>query len=143
VLRAIDLVRNVMPWFAQARDAADGVCTLRNGNLFLAWDIDASEETINAVTSVHRKLAMLTGGMALTPLTWTMGRDLVTPHPLGGCNMGSSPATGVVDARGQVFGHPGVYVADGAIIPKAIGLNPSRTIAALAEHIAAGIVQDL
>jgi cholesterol oxidase len=143
VLRAIDLVRHVMPWFAQARDAADGVCTLRNGNLFLAWDIDASEETINAVTSVHRKLAMLTGGMALTPLTWTMGRDLVTPHPLGGCNMGSSPATGVVDAKGQVFGHPGLYVADGAIVPKAVGLNPSRTIAALAEHIAAGIVQDL
>ena len=37
-----------------------------------------------------------------------------------------------------MFGHPGLYVADGAIVPKAIGLNPSRTIAALAEHIAAG-----
>jgi cholesterol oxidase len=143
ILRAIDLVRTVMPWFAQARDAADGVCTLKDGRLFLAWDIAASRPTLDAVVSVHQKLATLTGGLPLTPLTWTIGRDLITPHPLGGCNMGTSTATGVVDASGQVFGHPGLYVADGAIVPKAIGLNPSRTIAALAEHIAAGIVRDL
>ena len=140
VLRGIDLVRNVMPWFAQARDAADGKLSLKNGRLFLDWDIAASEETVGAVASVHRKLAMLTGGMALTPLTWTIGRDLITPHPLGGCNIAASAAQGVVDWRGEVFGHPKLYVADGAIVPKAIGLNPSRTIAALAEHIAATIV---
>ncbi len=143
VLRSIDLVRNVMPWFAQARDAADGTCSLKDGRLWLDWEIAASEETINAVASVHRKLAMLTGGMPLTPLTWTIGRDLITPHPLGGCNMGPSAATGVVDSKGEVFGHPKLYVADGAIVPKAIGLNPSKTIAALAEHIAAGIAGDL
>ncbi len=129
-----------MPWFAQARDAADGKFSLKNGRLFLDWDIAASEATVGAVASVHRKLAMLTGGMALTPLTWTIGRDLITPHPLGGCNMAASAAQGVVDWKGEVFGHPRLYVADGAIVPKAIGLNPSRTIAALAEHIAAGIV---
>jgi len=46
-------------------------------------------------------------------------------------------ASGVVDHRGEVFGYPNLFVADGAIIPEAIGLNPSRTIAALAERIAA------
>ena len=143
VLRSIDLVRNVMPWFAQARDAADGTCSLKHGRLWLDWEIAASEETINAVASVHRKLAMLTGGLPLTPLTWTLGRDLITPHPLGGSNMGESAASGVVNGRGEVFGHPKLYVADGAVVPKAIGLNPSKTIAALAEHIAAGIVRDL
>ncbi len=86
---------------------------------------------------------MLTGGMALTPLTWTVSRDLITPHPLGGCNLGTSAATGVVDHEGQVFGHPGLYVADGAIVPEALGLNPSRTIAALAEHIAAKLIPKL
>jgi len=50
--------------------------------------------------------------------------------------MGEGPDDGVVDHRGEVFGHPGLYVADGAIVPKAIGVNPSRTIAALAERIA-------
>ena len=143
VLASINIMRHVMPWFAQARDAADGRLSLKNGKLFLEWDIDASEETINAVASVHRKLAMLTGGLALTPLPWTIGRDLITPHPLGGCNMGASPPPASSTPEGEVFGHRGLYVADGAIVPKAIGLNPSRTIAALAEHIAAGIVQDL
>ncbi len=140
VLASIDIVRRVMPWFAQARDAADGRFSIKNDQLFLDWDIAASEETMNAVASVHRKLAMLTEGLALTPLPWTMGRDLITPHPLGGCNMGATAATGVVDGHGEVFGHPGLFVADGAIVPKAIGLNPSRTIAALAEHVAAGLV---
>ena len=42
--------------------------------------------------------------------------------------------------KGEVFGYPGIYVADGAIVPRAIGLNPSRTIAALAERIAALMV---
>jgi cholesterol oxidase len=58
----------------------------------------------------------------------------VTPHPLGGCNMGTSAADGVVDHRGAVFGYAGLYVVDGAIVPRALGLNPSRTIAALAER---------
>jgi cholesterol oxidase len=51
--------------------------------------------------------------------------------------MGTSPENGVVDHRGQVFGYSNLYVACGAIIPKAIGLNPSRTIAAVAERVAA------
>jgi len=53
--------------------------------------------------------------------------------------MGVTDAQGVVDHRGAVFNYPGLYVADGAIIPEALGLNPSRTIAALAERIAAQI----
>jgi cholesterol oxidase len=63
-------------------------------------------------------------------------KNLITPHPLGGCNMGVTGADGVVNHLGEVFGYPNLYVADGAIIPEAVGLNPSRTIAALAERIA-------
>jgi len=59
---------------------------------------------------------------------------LVTPHPLGGCGMAASPSAGVVDHAGRVFNHPGLYVFDGSIVPRAIGLNPSKTIAALAER---------
>lgn len=135
--------RSIMPWFAQARDAADGQLLLKNGRLTLNWNVAASEETMNAVTSMHRKLAFLTEGIPFTALTWTIGRDLITPHPLGGCNMGTKAANGVVDHSGQVFNYRGLYIADGSIVPKAIGLNPSRTIAALAEHIAAGIVATL
>jgi len=79
-------------------------------------------------------------------------KNLITPHPLGGCNMSDPPGTGkawtdargrehrsdrgVVDHKGEVFGYRNLYVADGAIVPEAIGRNPSRPIAALAERIA-------
>jgi cholesterol oxidase len=92
------------------------------------------------VVHMHQRLARATQGLALTPLTWTINRDLITPHPLGGCNMGRSAADGVVGHDGEVFGYRNLFVADGAIVPKAIGLNPSRTIGALAERIAAGII---
>ena len=85
---------------------------------------------------MHEKLARATGGNPWVPPTWTILKNLVTPHPLGGCNMGTTAANGVVDHRGEVFNYPDLYVSDGAIIPEAIGRNPSRTIAALAERIA-------
>jgi cholesterol oxidase len=143
ILSSIDVVRRVMPWFAQSRDAAEGEFSLKNGNLWLEWDPDPSVPTIDAVVDVHRKLATLTGGMALTPLPWALGHDLITPHPLGGCRMGATKSQGVVNGYGEAFGHPKLYVADGSIVPKALGLNPSRTIAALAEHIAANIIASL
>lgn len=69
-------------------------------------------------------------------ITWTELKSLITPHPLFGCGMETTRTNGVVDHKGEVFGYPGLYVADGAIVPRAIGLNPSRTIAALAERMA-------
>lgn len=59
-----------------------------------------------------------------------------TVHPLGGCGMGETAETGVTDHRGRVFGAEGLYVADGSLYPRASGLPPSMTIAALAERIA-------
>lgn len=73
-------------------------------------------------------------------------------HPLGGCRMGASAASGVVNHRGQLFDttagdestsvYPGLYVADASIIPTALGNNPLLTITALAERIAEQIVND-
>lgn len=142
LLREDRLTKHVMPWFAQSRDAADGRLYLRRNKLRLDWDHDASEATIDAVVAMHKRLAELTGGEALPVLTWELGHNLVTPHPLGGCGMGTSAADGVVDHKGEVFGQPNLFVADGAVIPKAIGLNPSRTIAALAERTAELIVAE-
>jgi cholesterol oxidase len=142
VLASGNALEHVMPWFAQGRDAADGTLLLKDGKLFLQWDVSASEPTINAIVRMHEGLAKSTAGIPLVPLTWTLLKDLITPHPLGGCNMATSPENGVVDHRGEVFGYRNLYVADGAIVPKALGLNPSKTIAALAERIAALIVKE-
>ena len=56
--------------------------------------------------------------------------------------MGSSVTDGVVDHCGEVFGYKNLYVADAAIIPEAIGVNPSRTIGALAERIAEILIKE-
>lgn len=50
--------------------------------------------------------------------------------------MGTRPDNSVVDHRGEVWGHPGLYVCDGSTIPTALGVNPSMTICALAERTA-------
>jgi cholesterol oxidase len=57
-----------------------------------------------------------------------------TAHILGGCGIGSGPENGVIDSSGRVFGHPGLYVMDGSMIGANLGVNPSLTITALAEH---------
>ena len=56
--------------------------------------------------------------------------------------MARSPAEGVVDAYGQVFGCPDLYVADGAVAPRAIGTAPALTIAALADRTATAILEE-
>ncbi len=58
-----------------------------------------------------------------------------TAHILGGCAIGAGPEAGVIDACGEVFGHPGLYVMDGSVIGANLGVNPSLTITALAEHL--------
>ena len=137
----IRLTKNIMPWFAQAIDASDGRLYLKRRfppfgkeQLALDWDIRNSRKTMDTVVELHKKLAVATGGKPMVSPTWTVFRDLITPHPLGGCNMANGPAEGVVDDTGRVFGQNGLYVVDGAVIPRAIGRNPSRTIAAVAER---------
>ena len=58
-----------------------------------------------------------------------------TAHILGGCVIGATPEDGVVDEQGRVFGYPGLFVADGSVIPANLNVNPSLTITALAEYI--------
>ncbi|MDN5843077.1 MAG: GMC family oxidoreductase [Alcaligenaceae bacterium] len=134
-------ISNMMPWFAQGIDQPDGSFRLRRRwwlfgprMLQLDWDVTSSAPLIDSIVKAHQDLSDATGGEAMVPASWTMAKYLITPHPLGGCPMADSPERGVVDRKGEVFGHPRLYVIDGAMCPTAIGVNPSRTIAALAEH---------
>lgn len=146
-IRAHDPMDNIMLWFGQAVDAADGRFYLGRPwyapwrkQLMLDWDIRRSEKTMTAMADLHTDLSLATDGIPFIPPTWSVFKNLITPHPLGGCAMADSPDEGVVNHLGEVFGYPGLYVADGALLPKALGLNPSRTIAALAERIAEKMV---
>lgn len=144
---ATDPTKGLMPWFGQAKDEAGGQFSLgrrwlmpwRKDQLRLKWDYRKAEKAVQGLADMHQRLTQATGGKAMTPQTWSWFRNLVTPHPLGGCNMADSAEHGVVDARGEVYGYPNLFVVDGAMVPTALGLNPSRTIAALAEHAASQI----
>ncbi len=133
---------NVMPWFAQGVDAANGVLSLERNpitgksSLSMDWEIEQSKPLVETIIAMHKKLSAATNGNPVVPPTWTLLNFLVTPHPLGGCCMGSSAENGVVNHAGEVFGYKNLYVADAAIIPEALGVNPSRTIGALAERVA-------
>lgn len=57
-----------------------------------------------------------------------------TAHILGGCPMGDSVETGVVNERFEVNGYKNFFILDGSIIPANLGVNPSLTITALSEY---------
>jgi cholesterol oxidase len=58
----------------------------------------------------------------------------MTAHFIGGCVIGDSAATGVVDPYHRVYGHPGLHIMDGSTISANLGVNPSLTITAQAER---------
>jgi cholesterol oxidase len=131
-----------LPLLAMGRDIPDGHMRLTDdGMLDIDWRVKGSSEYFRRVRESMREIAdALEGKMVQNPLGYLS--RVITVHPLGGCPMGNSPEEGVVDANGEVYGHPGLFVADGSVMPGPTGPNPSLTIAALAdrfaEHLLAG-----
>lgn len=78
--------------------------------------------------------AKRTGGIAQSSVMEAMLNIPTTAHILGGAVIGSDPSRGVVDAHQKVFGYENLMVCDGSVIPANVGVNPSLTITALAEH---------
>jgi cholesterol oxidase len=60
-------------------------------------------------------------------------------HSLGGCHLSASPDRGVVSPHGEVHGYPGLFVADGSVVPTSIGFHPVMTISAIAERTAEAV----
>ncbi|MGH3496709.1 MAG: FAD-dependent oxidoreductase [Nocardioidaceae bacterium] len=82
-----------------------------------------------AVRRVARLIRGIAGGNVGEPFNVPM-----TAHFIGGCAIGDSERTGVVDAYQRLFGHPGLHVVDGSTISANLGVNPSLTITAQAER---------
>ncbi|QJW92106.1 GMC family oxidoreductase [Spirosoma taeanense] len=57
-------------------------------------------------------------------------------HIIGTCRMGNDPDTAVVNADGQSFDIPNLYISDNSIFPSALSVNPALTIMALSLRIA-------
>lgn len=60
-----------------------------------------------------------------------------TAHFIGGCPIGDSSETGVVDPYQRLYGYPGLHVIDGSTITANLGANPALTITALSERAVA------
>jgi len=80
------------------------------------------------------RFARLSGGQPGALISETLLGMSTTAHLMGGAAIGGSPNTGVVDHRLRVFGYDNLWVCDGSVIPANPGVNPSLTIAALAER---------
>ncbi|HXH76987.1 GMC family oxidoreductase [Nocardioides sp.] len=80
-----------------------------------------------------RRMAKVIGGEPGGNVGEPFERPL-TAHFIGGCTIGDSPQTGVVDPYQRMFGHPGLHIVDGSTISANLGVNPSLTITAQAER---------
>lgn len=127
--------------FAIGRDNANGVVKLKNGKVDIQWRFaEENRALIDRMEQQLKRLADYYGGtFAALPL-WTIFTKILTVHSLGGCALSESPVSGVVSPNGEVHGYPGLFVADGSVVPAAIGYHPVMTISALAELIAESVV---
>ena len=88
---------------------------------------------IPVANQAARQLAENVGGMPGG--TWGDLMNIpMTAHFIGGCSIGTSVDTGVIDPYQRLFGYPGLHVADGSTLTANLGVNPSLTITAQAER---------
>jgi cholesterol oxidase len=80
-----------------------------------------------------RQLAENIGGVAGG--TWGDLMNIpMTAHFIGGCPIGDSPSSGVIDAYHRVYGYAGLHVVDGSALTANLGVNPALSITAQAER---------
>ncbi|MFF0496544.1 GMC oxidoreductase [Nocardia aobensis] len=91
---------------------------------------------IPAGHQVARRLADKIDGVPSGATSALFGIPM-TGHFLGGCAIGDSPESGVIDPYQRLYGYPGLHVIDGSAISANLGVNPSLTIAAQAERATA------
>jgi cholesterol oxidase len=133
-----DRSANLMPVLGHGRDIPNGRYVLEGGRLDLDWSSGPSEDYYRGLEACFEEIASALGGRMLKA-PWKRLNRSITIHPLGGAVMADDPMHGVVNPWGEVFGFPGLYVADGAAMPGPVGVNPSFTIAAFADRVAEGI----
>ena len=118
------------------RDRANGMIKLLlpKSELWVHWDVSSNLPLYDTEKQLSVDFAKeLHGDAAFNPL-WKFLHHPISVHNLGGCPMAAQAGLGVTDSYGEVYGHKELYVLDGAILPGATGVNPSHTIAAVAER---------
>lgn len=103
----------------------------------LKFPASAASDTAHAARTINNRICDANRMVPGVPLFFKDVRTDLTAHPLGGCVIGKG-----ADTYGRVLETPGLFVMDGALIPGTAGaVNPSLTIAALAERNIAEIIR--
>ena len=121
---------------AFGRDSNTGLMSMRRGKFKLKYrklENDIYREIGSEVESIEK---------ATHTKVYALGAP-ITVLPIGGACLGTSNADGVVDAKGEVFDNPGLYVADAAALPESPGGPPSLSIAAWSAHVADSLLETL
>jgi cholesterol oxidase len=124
VMQSLD---NSLTTYVKPSGLGRGLLTARQGHGA------PNPKQIKAATESASALAAEINGFAGSNVGELMGTPL-TAHFLGGCPIGDSRETGVIDPYHRLYGHPGISVVDGAAVSANLGVNPSLTITAQAER---------
>jgi len=144
-------VHNTQTFLVMTYDDGDGELRLEDGRLRVHWPGVGEEPIFAAVDRKLEEAGAALGAAYVRDPIWTklIGQSLITVHPLGGCPMGADAEQGAVDHKGRVFSaaqgeevHDGLYVSDGSIVPRPLGVNPLFTISALTERCCELIAAD-
>ncbi|MDQ3764000.1 MAG: alpha/beta fold hydrolase [Actinomycetota bacterium] len=144
-------VRNTQTYLVMSHDDGNGQAVLEADRLRIHWRHVGGQPVFDRISEALQRATGPLGGTYLTSPIWNkwLGERLISPHPLGGCVMAEDAEHGVVNHKGQAFAgtagsavHEGLYVSDGSVIPRPLGVNPLLTISALAERCCALLAQD-
>lgn len=128
------------------QDSAAGEARFGDDGAAIDWADYIDDPVMRFAEQRLREWAKLVGGTVVPNVARLPGMRSFSVHPLGGCRMGESLDDGVVDRFGRVFApgggvYEGLRIADGSILAGSLGVPPSLTISALAEHIAADMLR--
>ncbi|MEH0576317.1 GMC family oxidoreductase [Streptomyces sp. B21-108] len=124
VMQSLD---NSLTTYLKPDGVGKGLLTARQGHGA------PNPKQIRAASEAASAIAADINGFAGSNVGELMGTPL-TAHFLGGCPIGDSRETGVIDPYHRLYGHPGISVVDGAAVSANLGVNPSLTITAQAER---------
>jgi cholesterol oxidase len=138
-------LNHTMLYLCMGFDDQRGYFVLDKRGVTVRWPGVGSQPVFGMINEELRRHARREGASFLPNPLWEFMklpiRHLVTAHPMGGLPMGEDYMAGAVDQWGRVYSgdgsvHDGLFVADGSVVPTALGVNPFLTISAIAERIA-------
>lgn len=101
------------------------------------WTTEKNPAYLPVAQDAAKKLAKIIKGVPQNIFSEVVFNTPATAHILGGACMAKNRDQGVVNEAHEVFGHHGLYVCDGSVIPLNLGVNPSLTITAVSERFCA------